>query len=53
MKLTDIKGIGPKTEELFHKIGVETAEDLMTGDMPLVRITGSQEYDLIGELAAE
>ena len=32
---------------------VETAEDLMTGDMPLVRITGSQEYDLIGELAAE
>jgi len=25
----------------------------MTGDMPLVRITGSQEYDLIGELAAE
>ena len=29
MKLTDIKGIGPKTEELFHKIGVETAEDLI------------------------
>ena len=29
MKLRDIKGIGPKTEELFHKVGVFTAEDLV------------------------
>ena len=29
MKLTDIKGIGPKTEELFRRIGVETPEDLI------------------------
>lgn len=29
MKLTDIKGIGPKTEELFQKLGVRTVEDLV------------------------
>lgn len=29
MKLTEIKGIGPKTEELFCKIGVDTVEDLV------------------------
>ncbi len=29
MKLTDIKGIGPKTEMLFQKIGVYTPEDLI------------------------
>ncbi len=29
MKLTDIKGIGPKTEELMNKVGILTAEDLV------------------------
>ena len=29
MKLRDIKGIGPKTEELLNKVGVFTAEDLL------------------------
>jgi ribosomal protein S12 methylthiotransferase len=31
---------------------VETEEELMTGDMPLVRITGAQGYDPIDELSA-
>ncbi len=29
MKLTDIKGIGPKTESLFQKVGVATQEALL------------------------
>ncbi len=29
MKLTDLKGVGPKTEELFHKVGVFTPADLI------------------------
>lgn len=29
MKLTELKGIGPKTEALFFKLGVRTAEDLL------------------------
>lgn len=29
MKLTDLKGVGPKTEELFQKIGIFTPEDLI------------------------
>ncbi len=29
MKLTDIKGIGPKTEALFQKLGVSTQESLL------------------------
>ncbi len=29
MKLTELKGIGAKTEELFAKIGVESVEDLL------------------------
>lgn len=31
-------------------IFVESDEDLVTGDMAKVRITGAQEYDLIGEI---
>lgn len=30
MLITDIKGIGSKTGALFHKIGIENAEDLLT-----------------------
>ncbi|MEE1108771.1 MAG: hypothetical protein UH229_01715, partial [Lachnospiraceae bacterium] len=30
MKLTDIKGIGPKTGALFAKLHIETAEDLIS-----------------------
>ena len=29
MKLTDIRGIGPKTEQLFNRLGIFTAEDLI------------------------
>ena len=29
MKLTDLHGIGPKTEELFYRVGVKTPEDLI------------------------
>ena len=29
MKLTELKGIGPKTEELFERIGVHSAEELI------------------------
>ena len=29
MKLTDIKGIGPKTEELMNRLGIFTPEDLV------------------------
>lgn len=29
MQLTDLKGVGPKTEELFHKLGVYTPGDLL------------------------
>ena len=29
MELTRIKGIGPKTEKLFNKLGVFTCEDLV------------------------
>ena len=29
MKLTDIKGIGPKTEKLYEKLGITSAEDLI------------------------
>ena len=29
MKIGEIKGVGVKTEALFHKIGVDTAEDLL------------------------
>ncbi len=32
---------------------INTAKDLMTGDFAYVRITGSNEYDLIGELEDE
>ena len=28
MQLTDLKGIGPKTEKLFQKLGIRTPEDL-------------------------
>ncbi|MBR2257387.1 MAG: 30S ribosomal protein S12 methylthiotransferase RimO [Blautia sp.] len=34
-------------------IFVQTGESLMTGDFVRVRVTGSMEYDLIGELADE
>lgn len=30
MNLTDLKGIGPKTAQLFYKLSVYTAEDLVT-----------------------
>ena len=29
MELTELKGIGPKTEKLFQRLGVQTAEDLV------------------------
>ena len=29
MELTNLKGIGPKTEELFGKMGIKTAEELL------------------------
>lgn len=29
MELTELKGIGPKTEKLFQKLGIRTAEDLV------------------------
>ncbi|MBQ0060034.1 MAG: DEAD/DEAH box helicase, partial [Lachnospiraceae bacterium] len=29
MKLTELKGIGPKTEALFNKLGINSCEDLM------------------------
>lgn len=29
MKLTDIRGIGPKTEQLFNRLGIFTVEDLI------------------------
>lgn len=32
---------------------INTSKDLMTGDFVNVRITGSYEYDLIGELEDE
>ena len=32
MELTKIKGIGPKTEKLFNKLGVMTCEDLVRYD---------------------
>ena len=32
---------------------INTTKDLMTGDFAYVRITGSNEYDLIGELEDE
>ena len=30
---------------------IQTTRELMTGDMVSVQVTGSYEYDLIGELA--
>ena len=30
---------------------IQTTSELMTGDMVSVQVTGSYEYDLIGELA--
>ena len=30
MELADIKGLGPKKILLFHKLGIETIEDLIT-----------------------
>ena len=32
---------------------INTMKELMTGDLAYVRITGSNEYDLIGELEDE
>ena len=32
---------------------INTAKELMSGDFAYVRITGSNEYDLIGELEDE
>ena len=29
MELTELKGIGPKTEKLFQKLGIRTVEDLV------------------------
>lgn len=29
MELTELKGIGPKTEKLFQKLGIQTVEDLV------------------------
>lgn len=37
--------------EVDGLIFIETEENLMTGDMAYVKVTGAYEYDLIGELA--
>ncbi len=50
MKLTDLKGVGPKTEELFNRVGVFTPEDLVhfypvgyDAYMPPVKIASARE----------
>ena len=41
-------GDAPNVDGLLF---IQTAEELNSGDLARVRITGSAEYDLIGELA--
>lgn len=61
MELRDIKGIGPKTEALFNKIGVFTPEDLLrdypaaydayTAPVPIGEVTVGAKCAVEGTLA--
>ena len=56
LKLSDIKGIGPKTEQLLNKISINTVDDLIQkteNEMMKVRNLGKKSLTEVKNKLAE